>query len=200
MTTSSSVLEIALFLARDGLDPVWGPVHQTLAGFSGYETSVRLRSPTTAGLRVDLVAWNSIEFAQAAAEALQTDPRFSPFLEQIESVQHFGHYRCQRPKTLLGDLSKAPLVEVALYPVQARAEHEALHGPIHEALGQRPGALAHAPLVHNEDTTIFGDLIGWQNRAAFEKTGTELNQVPKFQPFFANVQRPIVFELFEVVP
>lgn len=93
--TDNYVLEIAIFKAKPGADitQLREQLREALRSFSGLLEFCGY-SPLGEGQYADLVTWDSLESAQAAAMAFEAgDPRFMPYMQAIEDVVFMGHFQ-----------------------------------------------------------------------------------------------------------
>jgi hypothetical protein len=200
-TQPAPVLELAVFTVRapDAFPTIQSRTHDALATLSGYRTSLRLRGMTD-GWFADLVAWDSLEAAQQASNAVREDPRFAPLMANIAEIKLYAHHRLGvDPAALLTELRRAPVVEVAAYTVRDVAAHLDVHGRVHEALRASAGHRGGAPAHQVEDPGQFADLIGWDNPEAHQRAGAALQARGDLATFFSGIGEMKVFELFSVL-
>lgn len=145
----------------------------------------------------DIIAWNSPAEAKAAAEFIQSDPRFTSFLSGMTKVVHFGHYHATaEAEALRALLAAAPVTELALYQVADAPAHEAVHSLVHERIQGREGLLGGARLQADGASLGYGDLLTWTNPQAHKATGEAMMAQPDLAPFFNGFSEMKVFALF----
>lgn len=200
-TRPTPVLEIAAFTVRapDAFSAIQHRTHDALATLQGYRVSLRLRGMTD-GLFADLVAWDSLEAAQHASNVVREDPRFVGLMTSIAGLKLYAHYRLgQDTETLLAELRRAPVVEVASYAVRDVAVHLDVHARLHEALRSVAGHRGGAPAQQVEDPASFADLIGWEDAAAHRRAGAAMQERVDLASFFSGIAEMKAFELFSVL-
>jgi hypothetical protein len=196
------VLEVAVFEvgAPASFAPIQRRAHESLATLRGYGEGLRLRGKTE-GLFADVIAWDSIDSAQSASKLVREDARFAELMASITKVQLYAHYRLRGDiTTLMAELRRAPVVEMACYTVPDRSlELDHLHDRLHELVramtGYKGGAAGHQV----EDSKGLADLVGWEDAQAHDRAGAELQARPELAPFFSGIGEMKVFELFSVV-
>lgn len=93
--TESYVLEVAIFKAKpdSNISQLREQLHETLRSFPGF-IEFSGYCPLGDGQHADLVKWDSLASAKAAAAAFETgDSRFMPYMEAIEEVVFMGHFQ-----------------------------------------------------------------------------------------------------------
>jgi hypothetical protein len=200
-TPSTPVLEIAVYSvhAPNAFPAIQLRTHDALATFRGYRAGLRLRAAND-GVFADLVAWDSLEAAQQASNAVREDPRFAALMTSIEALRLYAHYRVAVDLVeLLAELRRAPAVEVAAYAVREVADHLEVHGRVHEALRAQAGHRGGAPARQVEAPGEFADLVGWDGADAQQLAGAALQERAELAPFFSGMGEMKVFELFSVL-
>ena len=195
------VLEIAAFTVRapDAFSAIQHRTHDALATLPGYRVGLPLRGMTD-GLFADLVVWDSLEAAQHASNVVREDPRFVELVTSITGVKLYAHYRLgQDTETLLTELRRAPVVEVAAYAVRDAAVHLEVHARAHDALRALAGHRGGAPAQQIEDPSHFADLIGWEDVSAHQRAAAAMQERDELAPFFSGIGEMKVFELFSVL-
>jgi len=194
-------LEVAVYDVSnpESFDPLQRDAHRKLATFPGYLTNLPLQGLDDATSRCDLVLWESLDAAKAAAEAIQQDECFIGFMSNIAEVRHFAHYGPIASESLT-ELSSAPVIEVAAYEANPEVPMIALQASIHRALREVDGAFPAAAARQPKRATAMLDLIGWADQATHAAAPPLLqSRHPELAEFFKGVGEMAVFELFEVV-
>lgn len=68
-------------------------VNQHATRFDGFISRKVYQSPHDPTLLMDQVEWQSLETAEAAAKELPQKPEFVPFMQLIDSVVSFQHFK-----------------------------------------------------------------------------------------------------------
>ena len=95
-----AVLELAVFTVKAGFESdmpqLRNGLREALKDFDGL-IEYRGYSPIGTGrVFVDLAHWDSLEHAQAVAQAFaQGDPRFTPYAKAIESIAFMEHVQSE---------------------------------------------------------------------------------------------------------
>jgi hypothetical protein len=76
----------------DGADQARRKAQELLAAFPGFIAWTAFSGTEGSSNRADLVVWRSVADAQAAAQAVGTDPGFADFRASITGVTSMGHY------------------------------------------------------------------------------------------------------------
>lgn len=198
----SPVLELAVFTVRapDVFPSTQHRTHDALAALPGHRASLRLRGMTD-GLFADLVAWDSLEAAQQASDTVRSNPRFAALMTSIEEIKLYAHYVLGMgdAASLLAEIRRAPVVEVAAYVVRDVAAHLDVHGRVHDALRALAGHRGGSPAHQVEDPDQFADIIGWEAPEAHQRAGATLQARGDLAGFFSGIGEMKVFELFSVL-
>ncbi|MCR9144434.1 MAG: hypothetical protein NXI24_19505 [bacterium] len=154
--------------------------------------------PADEMLFADVLAWESIAAAKAAAEKVASDPAYGPFVESIADIRHFTHYRAWNAAGRLNEiLTGARFIEIAAYTVQDAEQHlQAQRLLYEEKFPGRSGLAGGARLRRLDAERAFGDLLGWQSVEAWQATGAAMMADPDLKPFFEGIDESIVFALF----
>ncbi|OAV45196.1 hypothetical protein A3850_012140 [Lewinella sp. 4G2] len=149
-------------------------------------------------MRADVVCWDGLDSAFAAAEMVMADPDFQFFSAAIAAVQHMGHYRSSvNAADLRGTMeTKSGLLELALFSTKDPATSHAIHPKLHSLLSQREGCHHHAMLRHDKDADVLGDLAIWQSKEQHELAAAALMGLPELGPYFSSISEMKVFGLF----
>jgi hypothetical protein len=88
------VLEVAAYTVHDPATfaTTQHHMHTAIATFSGHRAGLRLRG-MNAGWYADLVAWESLESAQRASDAIREDSRFADMMAGIANLTLYAHYQ-----------------------------------------------------------------------------------------------------------
>lgn len=92
---TNHVLEVAIFKAKEGADiaQLRGQLREALRSFPGL-IEFCAYCPLGNDQYADIVKWDSLESASAAAAACEAgDSRFMPYLQAIENVVFMGHFQ-----------------------------------------------------------------------------------------------------------
>lgn len=192
-------LEVAVFTVNKPQDfgAIQATTHELLAKVPGFIRSVRLRSSSSAALFADLVAWESLATATAAAKQVQQDERFVPLMSGIEQIRLYGHYEiAAEPSDLLFGLNGAPIVEIAAYGVKDQAAVKEVHPKVYETLRGHHGYRVGAPGQQHEDRSQFLDVIAWASPDDCQRASQALQSVTALAPFFGALGEMKLFELF----
>ena len=193
-------LEVAVYQALDpeGFDRLQADAHRALARYAGFVRGLALRGHEDAGLRADLIVWDGVAAAQAAADAMLKDPGFASFRAAIGEIRHFAHYR-RIVEDALEKLEAGPFVEVAAYRGKADAEMDRLQHAVHAALPKVEGMVFAAAGARNGEPGHV-DLIAWRDATAMKAAPPQIvARQPDVTPFFDSIDETFVFDLFEVV-
>lgn len=146
----------------------------------------------------DLVAWKSLEAARTAGERVAQADEFAEFRAAIADIQHFAHYRALAPADEIAELhTRARLIEIAAYDVQDPAVHASAQELLYQRrLPDQSGWQGGARLQHCGELNGMGDLLGWENLAAWQATGAKMQSDPELAPFFNGLVQTHVFALF----
>ncbi|PAU65125.1 hypothetical protein BZL41_07455 [Pseudomonas sp. PIC25] len=95
------ILEVALFTVKAGheqrIPELRAGLRKVLEDFPGLLAFYGYLPLERRGVFLDIAEWDSLEHAQAAADAFAAgDPRFQPYMEAIESLTFMGHFRPER--------------------------------------------------------------------------------------------------------
>jgi quinol monooxygenase YgiN len=96
MLQTNHVLELVVFKVKPShtqqLAQLRADLRKTLTAFPGW-LDYTAYGPIADGLHADLVKWQNLEAAKAAAQAFANgDPRFAAYGSAIESVSFMGHF------------------------------------------------------------------------------------------------------------
>ena len=122
-TTDSPVLEIAAVTTADpdAFRDLQLTVHRDLvSSLDGYVASLPARRADGTPLFVDLIVWRSLEHAQRASESVQSDPRFAPYMQAMDTLVSFSHHPCD-PELLSSLDSPLSLDTLGMLPDDAPA-------------------------------------------------------------------------------
>lgn len=200
-TQTPSVLELAVYTVHepDSFGAIQRQTHQAITTLQGNRGSLALCG-RTGGLFADLVAWESLEAARVAADAVRMDSRFAPLMTAISQLRLYAHYvPSVNAETVLGELRSAPFVEVAAYAVADVVTHAGLQSLVHRALRAEAGYRGGTAARQHEDPRQFADFLGWENEVSHDRANETLQAREEFQPFFAGISEMSVFELFRVL-
>lgn len=200
MTSQSPCLEVAVYTVKDA-HPFGGlqqQAHHNLASLAGFISSVALCGLDNRASRADLVLWESEDTAKGAAEVIKIDDRFTDFMQGIDSIRHFAHYKDASPGAL-HRLAESPIIEIAAFEVPATGGIAELRQQVSQALQDVEGASPQIAGIHIDSPLSLIDLIGWNTKAAHEAApGLLMERHPEFEAFFSGMEKISVFELFEV--
>ena len=192
--------EIAVYEAKDpegfAIDQL--RLHEMLGSFLAFVRSVSLRSASEVAVFADVVVWESLEAAKAAAEELQSRPDMAWFGEALGPIKCFDHFEADMdPVEQFERLESAPVLElVVIRPGDADA-FQAAQAVLHDQrLEARDGVVGHVRLPVNANG-LAGDFIGWRDHAAMEQTGAAMMDDPALAPVFSDTNEPVVFVTFE---
>lgn len=200
MTATAPCLEVAVYAVSSPKASIvlQRQAHSNLATLFGYMDSLALRGLEQPTLVADLVLWDSKQTAKAAAEDIQKDDRFTQFLSNIESIQHFAHYSGASSQAL-NALAESPVIELSTYELSAGSA-VALWHQFHQALHNIEDASSPVVGTRVDQPRSLLDLVGWSSEFALNMASTQLlEQFPELQTFFSEIGQREVFELFEVV-
>lgn len=91
------VLEVAIFTVKPeyegDMSALRAGLREALKGFAGLLEFAAYGSVESGFVFADIAKWDSLENAQAAAEAFAAgDPRFAPYMQAIDSLVFMGHF------------------------------------------------------------------------------------------------------------
>lgn len=94
---SKPVYEIVLYSTEDasGADRERARMRKHVRALPGFRSYLPLTRVTDAMQRADVVQWESLEAAKAAAAAVRLDTKFAPFLSTVAAVDRMGHFEAQ---------------------------------------------------------------------------------------------------------
>ncbi|MCA1404846.1 hypothetical protein I6F26_09395 [Ensifer sp. IC3342] len=92
--TSPNILELAVCAVtdKDAALVARKRAMQAVSSYPGFVSWRALTACETADMIADLVAWETLEAAQAAGKRVLTDPEFTPYLAAIGSVKLMQHF------------------------------------------------------------------------------------------------------------
>ena len=95
---NAPILEVALFKVKAGherrIPELRAGLRKALEDFPGLLAFYGYLPLERQGVFLDIAEWDSLEHAQAAADAFSSgDPRFQPYMAAIESLTFMGHFR-----------------------------------------------------------------------------------------------------------
>ena len=98
MTPNSHVLELAIFTVKPGFEErmpeLRAMLREVLRDFCGLLEFLPYAPMASGRVFADLAKWDSLQSAQAVAEAFEKgDPRFAPYVQAIETLTFMGHFR-----------------------------------------------------------------------------------------------------------
>ncbi|MDX6917541.1 hypothetical protein R9X49_20745 [Pectobacterium carotovorum] len=76
-------------------DSARASAQRLLKHFPGFIDWIAFSGIDISAERVDLVVWNSLEAARAAAKAVESQPEFSCFRSSVRALHSIGHYTAQ---------------------------------------------------------------------------------------------------------
>ncbi|MEQ9919080.1 hypothetical protein ABRQ01_20765 [Pectobacterium aroidearum] len=76
-------------------DAARASAQRLLKHFPGFIDWIAFSGIDISAERVDLVVWNSLEAARAAAKAVESQPEFSCFRSSVSALHSMGHYTVQ---------------------------------------------------------------------------------------------------------
>lgn len=112
------VLEVAVYTVTDPQQGLGrhGQVHQRVAGYPGYMTSVGLRQLDDPQVFADVVLWQDLASAQAASTAVRSDEALAWFLASLGERRLFAHFTpATNPVEPVRQIQTVPVVEIAAY-------------------------------------------------------------------------------------
>ncbi len=155
-------------------------------------------------LFADVLAWESIEAARAAAEKVESNPAYRPFVSAISDIRHFTHYRAYKDAANLERvLRDSRIIEIAAYSVHDPDAFTPTHTLLYESkLPGREGLVGGTRMRrlfdadHKQAEDGFGDLLGWESIQAWQDTGAAMMADPELKPFFEGIDESKVFAVF----
>lgn len=199
---SGPVLEIAAYqlAATDGFAEKRAAAVEGVRGMQGFLWWAMLEGED--GSAADVLAWETLADAKAAAAAFSASDRFKAFHAAIGKVDWFGHVSPSTPVAELRPvIEAAPHVEIALYQVAAPDALDPVHTLLHAGkLPGRDGFLGGARLQSSEKPALRGDLLGWRDRSAWQQTGEAMMADPDLAAFFEQAgNQTELFQLYDRV-
>ena len=195
------VVEIAVFEANDpeGFALKQPKLHAQLRDlFEGYVGSLGLRSRAEAGVFADVVLWESVEFAQAAAAAMGDLAELAWFSGELGTIRFFDHLPPAGDWDAIVNAAMAPVVEIVLVkpvdPVAFASAHASLH---EDHLDKADAVVSHLRLLANANG-IAGDFNGWRDHDAMEAMGPAMMERPELAPAFDEANEMLLFMPFTV--
>jgi uncharacterized protein (UPF0333 family) len=147
-------------------------VRKNIASFEGFQSYHTLRSVTEVGIFVDIVRWESAHYAEKAAQRVQTDRTFAPFIQSIDSVYAYGDflpfYSPKKSKKIMSN--KQNITEVAMYQIKQ------------------------SNIADYAKICIFVDVVVWASLEVAQNAPKKAETLPAMQPFFAATERVISFQ------
>lgn len=200
--TPQPVLEIVVYRVTDAdaAEPLRRTAHAQIAHYPGFVRAIRLGSVDDPALFADVVEWRSLMEGHAATARAETDPAVEPLFGAIGAIISMGHYPLApgASGTLLTQLARAPMVEIAAYTVKDGELQAAAQPGLHRTLRSMPVVLGSAPLKAVEGGG-YVDLIGWQGKEAHADVAARMEGDPQGAAFIANIGKMEVSALFNVV-
>jgi hypothetical protein len=195
------VVEIAVFEANvpEGFALKQPKLHAQLGDlFEGYVGSLGLRSQAEAGVFADVVLWESVECAQAAAAAIGDHAELAWFNDELGTIRFFDHLQPAGNWEAIVNAAQAPVVEIVLVKPADPAAFATAHASLHDDhLDSADAVISHLRLLTNANG-IAGDLNGWTGHDAMEVMGPALMERPELAPAFDEANEMLLFMSFTV--
>ena len=192
-------LEIAVFEARDpdGFAGRQAKLHAQLRDlFDGHVASIGLRSLSEPQVFADLVLWESLDAAEAAAAALQEIEDLAWFRQEIGPIRFFDHLQPSAGDDALAQVAEAPVVEVVLSKPRHLAAYVTAHATLHnDHLDAADSVVSHLRLLPNANG-ITGDVNGWTSADAMMEMAPAMMQRPELAPVFDERNEMMLFMPF----
>lgn len=198
---SEPVVEVVVYKAKgtNNFEDVRKKAHALISQKAGFVGSARLKHFDEPDTYADLVVWNGLENAHAAAAAVERESEFLQFQQSINSVTLFRHYDLSvTGHDLLNRVAKMPVVELAAYEARDGKAQSALQREIHTALKGKPGFVEGLPLAAANNQREMLDLVGWTTPQANHDAATAMQADQKHAPFFEGIQTLHFFGLFKL--
>lgn len=192
----TAALEVAIYEAKDP-DRFVGrqaQLHARLGhDFDGYCGSIGLRALSDPNVFADLVLWESMPAAVAAADAIQEMEAFSWMAEELGPIRYFGHFDAAIGPEALSAAAAAPLVEIVLVRPAAPEPFAEAHRLLHDThLSAADSVVSNLRLARNGDG-VAGDVNGWTGQEAMDEMGPRMMSRPELAPVFDEANEMVVF-------
>ncbi len=205
ITTSASlasaepVVEVAVYtISKSNGGELQKMAHEGLRSMPGYKGSARMTGATDPHLYADIVVWNDVAAAQNAADLVSQSEGMKPFMNAIESMKIFRHYRLTgNLQDLLPMLKGAPYVELAAYKVKDVSKQGPLQLDLHSKLNGKSGYMKSSPLVGASESDEYLDIVGWESTAHMEAAGEAMQSNPDNAEFFRGIAAMNLFSAFK---
>jgi len=167
----------------------------SLEGFQDYQT---LASVAETGVYVDFVLWRNASNAEKAAQRVQTDRTFAPFIQSIDSVYAYGDflpfYSPKKSNKIMNN--KQNITEVAMYQIKQSnlADYAKICNDVTKELENFQGFISRTVLQDHKDPSIFVDVVVWASLEVAQNAPKKAETLPAMQPFFAATERVISFQ------
>lgn len=171
---------------------------KNIASLEGFQTYQTLASVAETGVYVDFVLWRNASNAEKAAQRVQTDRTFAPFIQSIDSVYAYGDflpfYSPKKSKKIMNN--KQNITEVVIYQIKQSnlADYAKICNDVTKELESFQGFISRTVLQDHKDPSIFVDVVVWASLEVAQNAPKKAETLPAMQPFFAATERVISFQ------
>jgi heme-degrading monooxygenase HmoA len=171
---------------------------KNIASLEGFQTYQTLTSVAETGVYVDFVLWRNASNAEKAAQRVQTDRTFAPFIQSIDSVYAYGDflpfYSPKKSKKIMNN--KQNITEVVMYQIKQSnlADYAKICNDVTKELENFQGFISRTVLQDHKDPSIFVDVVVWASLEIAQNAPKKAETLPAMQPFFAATERVISFQ------
>lgn len=171
---------------------------KNIASLEGFQTYQTLASVAETGVYVDFVLWRNASNAEKAAQRVQTDRTFAPFIQSIDSVYAYGDflpfYSPKKSKKIMNN--KQNITEVVIYQIKQSnlADYAKICNDVTKELESFQGFISRTVLQDHKDPSVFVDVVVWASLEVAQNAPKKAETLPAMQPFFAATERVISFQ------
>lgn len=201
MAPDSQVAEVAIYHVSDpdGFPAVMSDVMKKLGEMPGLKECIHLRSLKSPDLFADVLLWNSMDEAVAAAKIVETDERFKPFLASISEMKLMNHFKPDFQDVSMQKFrSGGAAIEMAVYTVKDSKIQDQPRKNVYRSLTDTDSFLAGIPLSPAQEGEPYIDFIAWTSEKEGGATAQTMMGKPEHKAFFGNADQMTMFEFFEV--
>lgn len=160
---------------------------------------LQLRSVKDHYLFADVYFWTELDEAKVVADQVERDDVYADFRNSFDEMRLFTHYETDAPFRLLQEyVTDGAVIEIAACTVKDQALRSRFQRVVYERLAQEADCLGAIAMTPFEQTDGFVDFVAWRSGVGAEQTAGRLMQDEATKPFFDNVNRVKVFEMFHI--
>ena len=191
-TMQKEVTEIAIYrIAKEKnseIDLLLNSFKEKVSKLKGYKDYLTLQDIKTPNIYIDIVHWDNIENALNAAETVENDTIYKPFISVMDSTIYYSEFYTYKSfyKSKNKNLGGKKTTEVVVYQLKSEKieGYEKIANATNEFLNKQKGFISREILQDYKDKGVFIDIVEWENifdaQAAMNSSRKETSLIPFF--------------------